>query len=132
MPAAQDGPWPLELRIAKSRAELVVTFDNGETARLPAEYLRVFTPSAERTGHGSRRVIGGKANVTIKDAAAVGRYAVRLTFSDGHNTGIYPLDRLAVLHRSLNDNWSKYLSELEALGLSREHPGSAAAPPAAR
>ncbi len=121
--------WPEELRVNPARDVLAVHYPGGAVERLPAEYLRVFTPSAERTGHGGRRtVIGGKKAVRIDAVAPVGRYAVRITFDDGHSTGIYPLTSLHTLAASRGENWGEYEAELAALGLSRERPGSAPAP----
>jgi len=121
--------WPDELRVNAARDMLAVSYPGGAADRLSAEYLRVFTPSAERTGHGGRRtVIGGKAAVKIVEVAPVGRYAVRITFDDGHATGIYPLTSLRTLADAQAANWAAYLAELAALGLSRERPGSAPAP----
>lgn len=120
--------WPTELRVPKERDSLLVTFDDGRQVSLGAEYLRVFTPSAERTGHGNRQVIGGKAAVRIKALAEVGRYAVRITFDDGHDSGIYPLATLEALANDFPANWERYERELAETGLSRERPGMAPAP----
>jgi DUF971 family protein len=84
-------PWPVELRLGKTGETLTVAFDDGETFDLTAEFLRVMTGSAEDRGHGSgpRPPIPGKAGVTITAIHPVGRYAVRLVFDDGHDTGLY-------------------------------------------
>jgi len=116
--------WPTELRLRKNRVALVVTFDNGETFDLPAEYLRVRSPSAEVQGHSpdERKTVAGKKNVTILEVQPVGNYAVRLVFDDLHSTGIYSWDYLRELGRNREDNWQDYLEELSAKGLSREPP----------
>ena len=122
-------PWPTELRVPQARDALRVTYDDGRELSLAAEYLRVFTPSAERVGHGgARQVIGGKAGVLIASLSPVGRYAVRIVFDDGHDTGIYPLASLAPLAEAYERNWSQYLGELGASGLDRHRPGTAPAP----
>ena len=84
-------PWPTEIRLSKDRRTLTVAFDNGESHALPAEYLRVFSPSAEVQGHSpeQRVTVGGKAAVEILKVEPVGNYAVRLNFDDLHNTGIF-------------------------------------------
>jgi DUF971 family protein len=114
--------WPTELRLRKNRVALAVTFDNGEGYELPAEYLRVRSPSAEVQGHSpdERKTVAGKKNVTILEVQPVGNYAVRLVFDDLHSTGIYSWDYLRELGRNREDNWQDYLDDLAAKGLSRE------------
>src|SRR3954462_4975592 len=84
-------PWPTEIRASKDRRTLAVAFDNGESHTLTAEYLRVFSPSAEVQGNSpeQRVTVGGKSDVEILKVEPVGNYAVRLGFDDMHNTGIY-------------------------------------------
>lgn len=115
-------PWPTELRVRDGGRVLVVAFDNGETYELDAEYLRVESPSAEVQGHSpdERKWVGGKKNVRIKDVEPVGRYAVKLVFDDGHETGIYPWEVLHHLGRFRDDIWPIYLTQLQAQGLKRE------------
>ncbi len=126
-------PWPNELRVPPARDALIVTYDDGATITLGAEYLRVFTPSAERVGHGgARQVIGGKAGVRIDALTPVGRYAVRIRFDDGHDTGIYPLTSLRGLSERYEAEWAGYLAELAATRLDRQRPGVAPAPPLRR
>jgi len=120
--------WPTEIRVPRERDAVKVTFADGSAASLPAEYLRVFTPSAERTGHGARNVIGGKRGVRIAAITPVGNYAVRIAFDDGHDTGIYPLASLRALADGAQENWRDYLDELARTGLSRDAPGVAPAP----
>lgn len=104
-------PWPTELRLDQSKTILNVTFDTGETFALPAEYLRVESPSAEVQGHSpqQKQVVTGKQHVKITAIDPVGNYAVRLTFDDGHNTGLYSWDWLHRLGREMKSNWRQYL-----------------------
>ena len=114
--------WPIELRLRKDRKTLTVTFDNGEQFALPAEYLRVLSPSAEVQGHGpaDRKTVGGKREVGIDRVEPVGNYAVRLVFDDGHATGIYSWAYLHELGRERETRWKAYLDELDAKGLGRD------------
>jgi DUF971 family protein len=114
-------PWPTELRLQKDRKVLAVTFDNGESFALPAEYLRVRSPSAEVQGHSpaERRVVAGKRDVQILELHAVGNYAVRLVFDDMHSTGIFTWDYLFELGGNREKYWRDYLDELEEKKLSR-------------
>jgi DUF971 family protein len=114
--------WPTEVRLRKDRAVLVITFDNGETAELTAEYLRVRSPSAEVQGHSpsERKTVAGKRNVKILEVHPVGNYAVRLVFDDMHSTGIFSWDYLLELSRNRETNWQEYLDDLAAKGLSRD------------
>ncbi len=120
--------WPTELRINAARDRLTLAWDDGATHAVAAELLRVTTPSAERTGHGRRVVIGGKAGVTIRTVTPVGRYAVRIGFSDGHDSGLFTFATLRAAGERGEAMWRDYLAELGALGLSRERPGTAPAP----
>jgi DUF971 family protein len=117
-------PWPTEIRLHKDRRTLSVTFDDGSTYPLPAEYLRVRSPSAEVQGHSpaERKVIGGKRDVAVLEVQPVGNYAVRLVFDDLHATGIYTWAYLAELGRNQDSYWRDYLAELAAKGLSRDPP----------
>ncbi len=114
-------PWPTELRLHKDRKILAVTFDNGGSFELPAEYLRVRSPSAEVQGHSpaERRVVGGKRDVQILELHPVGNYAVRLVFDDTHATGIFTWDYLLELGQNREKYWQDYLDELAANKLSR-------------
>lgn len=114
--------WPTELRLRKDKRHLAVAFDNGESYNLPAEYLRVSSPSAEVQGHSAaeRKLVAGKKNVTILEVQPVGNYAVRLLFDDTHSTGIFTWDYFAALGRDYAPNWQKYLDELAAKGLRRD------------
>jgi DUF971 family protein len=114
-------PWPTELRLRKDKKALVVSFDNGESFELAAEYLRVRSPSAEVQGHSpdERKTVSGKRNVAILEVNPIGNYAVRLVFDDMHSTGIYSWDYLHELGRDHDANWQDYLDELVGKGLSR-------------
>ena len=114
-------PWPTELRLRKDRKTLTVVFDDGARFDLPAEYLRVRSPSAEVQGHSpaERKTVAGKKNVAILEVNPVGNYAVRLVFDDLHSTGIYSWDYLFDLGRNQAANWQEYLDELTAKGLAR-------------
>jgi DUF971 family protein len=113
--------WPTELRLHKDRKTLTVTFDNGESFELVAEYLRVRSPSAEVQGHSpsERRTVAGKQDVRILELHPVGNYAVRLTFDDLHSTGIFSWDYLYELGRNREQYWRDYLAELADKNLSR-------------
>ncbi|MGB7257334.1 MAG: gamma-butyrobetaine hydroxylase-like domain-containing protein [Pseudolabrys sp.] len=123
MPAEQQ-PWPTELRLHKDRKTLTVSYDGGETFDLPAEYLRIKSPSAEVQGHSAeeRKTIPGKKNVAILEVLPVGNYAVRLVFDDMHSTGIFGWDYLRELGRKHAEYWQDYLDELAAKNMTREPP----------
>lgn len=89
--------WPVELVFQRDAKRLNVKFEDGGDVSIPFEKLRVESPSAEVQGHGNKRVVTGKANVGIVDAKPVGRYAVRIIFDDGHDTGIFSWDYLREL-----------------------------------
>jgi DUF971 family protein len=114
--------WPTEIRLQKDRTALAVTFDTGERFVLPAEYLRVRSPSAEVQGHSpqERKTVPGKKYVQILEVQPIGNYAVRLTFDDMHSTGIYSWEYFLELGRNQDAYWREYLDELAAQGLSRE------------
>lgn len=114
--------WPTELRLAKDRRSLRVSFDDGSTFDLPAEYLRVTSPSAEVQGHSpaERKTVAGKKDVEIIGVEPVGNYAVKLVFDDLHDTGIYGWTYLHELGAGYAEKWQAYLDELAAKGLSRE------------
>ena len=98
-----------------------IAFDDGRTFRLPYEYLRVFSPSAEVRGHGPGQEVlqFGKRDVEIRSLEPVGSYAVQPTFSDGHATGIYSWEYLYELGTWQDARWAAYLQHLEAAGKSR-------------
>ena len=120
---------PTELRVRRAEKTLDVTFDDGSLFSLPAEYLRVESPSAEVQGHGpgQRKVVFGRRHVGIIGVEPVGHYAVRLIFDDLHDSGIYSWEFLHQLGREYEFRWAADLDELAAKGLSRE-PRAAARP----
>ncbi len=115
-------PLVSELRLNPQKSELTVTFTDGTVGRLSAELLRVVSPSAEVQGHSpsERKLVPGKRDVTIKAIEPVGNYAVRLVFSDGHDTGLYSWLYLYEITRRKEDLWNGYLQELAAAGASRD------------
>jgi DUF971 family protein len=121
---SETGSWPTELRLHKDRRSLTVTFEDGQSFQLPAEYLRVRSPSAEVQGHSpdERKTVGGKREVAILEVLPVGNYAVRLVFDDMHSTGIYSWDYLHELGSTQAANWQDYLDEMVAKRLSRDPP----------
>ena len=114
---------PTAIRLHRRSRALEVEFADGVAARLSAELLRVHSPSAEVTGHsaGEGVLVTGKADVGIERIEPVGRYAVRLVFEDGHNTGLYTWPILHELCRDHEKKWQRYLERLEAAGASRQH-----------
>jgi len=123
LPPTPSAPhvWPTELRLRPDRRSLHVAFDSGEGFDLPAEYLRVRSPSAEVRGHSEaeRKTVAGQRNAAIRDLQTVGNYAVRIVFEDGHSTGLYTWGYLLELGRNHADYWQAYLEELAAKGLTR-------------
>lgn len=114
--------WPVELRVKRAEKVLEIEFDDGARFVLPAELLRVESPSAEVQGHGpgQKQIPPGKRNVALTGAEPVGNYAVRLLFDDGHSTGIYSWSYLRELGERREERWQAYLAALEAQGLSRD------------
>jgi DUF971 family protein len=105
----------------KSRV-LEIAFSDGRTFRLPYEFLRVYSPSAEVRGHGPGQEVlqTGKRNVEIRSLEPVGSYAVQPVFSDGHSTGIFSWDYLYELGETQEALWAQYLEKLKAAGAARE------------
>ena len=114
--------WPIELRVDASRSALTISFDSGERFALPAEYLRVESPSAEVQGHSAaqKQIVTRKRRVRIVSVEPVGNYAARIIFDDGHDTGLYSWDYLFELGREQNTKWTAYLSALRKIGGKRE------------
>jgi len=125
--SGENSDWPKELRLKHSGGLLAVAFESGRSFELSAEYLRVMSPSAEVRGHSpqERKTVGGKHQVTITGIEPVGTYAVRLSFADGHATGIYTWAYLFELGAEFETKWAAYLAELGAKGLNRDRPGEA-------
>jgi DUF971 family protein len=116
-----DRPWPSELRLHDKGATLTVSFDNGDRFDFSAEFLRVESPSAEVKGHGPGQevTVAGKSHVRILSLDQVGNYAVKITFSDGHATGLYAWDYLHKIGTEHDALWAAYLHKLEAQGKTR-------------
>ena len=117
-------PTPVEIRLRKAERVLELVFDDGSRFSLPAEYLRVESPSAEVQGHGpgQRQIVPGRRHVGIMNIEPVGNYAIRLIFDDLHDTGIYSWEYLHELGVQQEERWAAYLDAVAAKGLSRE-PG---------
>jgi len=123
---ASDSPQPTEIKLHQKSRVLEIAFDDGKSFRLPYEFLRVHSPSAEVRGHGPGQEVlqVGKKEVDIARVEPVGSYAIQLCFSDGHETGIYSWDFLYQLGEEQDPMWRHYLERMEQAGASRG-PGSA-------
>ena len=117
-----SGPRPTGITLHQASHVLEVAFDSGEVFRLPAEYLRVNSPSAEVQGHGpgQKVLVSGKRDVNIAAIEPIGHYAVLLRFTDGHDTGIYSWTTLHELGRTQAEEWERYLAALAAAGVGRD------------
>ena len=118
----RETPIPSEIKLHQKSRVLEIAYANGERFMLDCEYLRVYTPSAEARGHGAGQetLQTGKRNVNIEGVEAVGTYAVRLIFSDGHDSGLYSWDLLHNLGKHHDELWAAYLEQIEAQGASRD------------
>ena len=128
---AASKPKPTEITLHQVSKRLDVAFDDGQRFELPLEYLRVFSPSAEVRGHGPGQEVlqTGKRDVEVKAVEPVGMYAVKLVFSDGHDTGIYSWEYLYDLGMKQTPNWKSYLARLEQAGASRDIAAPDPSPP---
>jgi DUF971 family protein len=115
-------PSPTEIRLHQKSRILEIAFADGKTFRLPCEFLRVYSPSAEVRGHGPGQEVlqSGKRDVEITRIEPVGQYAVQLHFSDGHATGIYSWDLLYDYGVNQDGMWRQYLKRMEDAGASRD------------
>ncbi len=115
-------PRPLEIRYEAAAKNLIADFDDGVTFTYPAELLRIESPSAEVQGHsaGQKQIVSGRSHVGIMKVEPVGNYAVRIPFDDLHDTGIFTWRHLYDLGERQDEIWHIYLTELRALGLSRD------------
>ena len=113
---------PTAITLHQKSRVMEIAFSDGRSFRLPYEFLRVYSPSAEVRGHGPGQEVlqVGKRNVEIRNLEPVGSYAVQPQFSDGHNTGIYSWDYLYELGENQDQLWSQYLEKLKAANASRE------------
>jgi DUF971 family protein len=114
--------WPVEIRVKSAEKRLEIDFDDGKNFALPAELLRVESPSAEVQGHGpgGKTLVPGKRNVGIAGVDAVGNYAIRIRFDDGHDTGIFSWTYLREMGERQDEMWNAYLAALAQRGLSRD------------
>jgi DUF971 family protein len=119
---SRDTPSPTAITLHKKSQVLEVGFDDGNSFKLPAEFLRVWSPSAEVRGHGKGQEVlqSGKRNVQIIALESVGNYAVKPVFSDGHDSGLYSWDVLHYLGSNQDALWAEYLARLEAAGANRD------------
>lgn len=124
---SKDVPQPTEIKLHQISRILEITFADGSTFKLPCEFLRVYSPSAEVRGHGPGQEVlqAGKKDVQILRIEPVGSYAVQFSFSDGHDTGIYSWDLLYDYGRRQEEMWRNYLKRMEAAGASRDPTGKA-------
>jgi DUF971 family protein len=125
---------PTEIRLKRAEKRLEVAFDDGARFALPAEYLRVESPSAEVQGHGpgQKVIVAGRRHVGILRVEPVGHYAIRIVFDDLHDSGIFSWDYLRRLGEEQDERWAAYEAELAARGMSREPParkGTTGTPP---
>ena len=117
-----DDPFPTEIKLHQASRVLEIAFSDGKRFRLPYEFLRVYSPSAEVRGHGPGQEVlqVGKKNIEITAIEPVGSYAVQPVFSDGHDTGIYSWDYFYNLGLNQDEMWRTYLRRIEEAGASRE------------
>lgn len=115
-------PRPIDIRLHQASRLLEIKFDNNMECMLSCEFLRVYSPSAEVRGHGHGQEVlqTGKEDVNITGIEPIGNYAVKLVFSDGHDTGLYSWDYLYELAGNYEALWMDYLSKLEAAGVERK------------
>jgi DUF971 family protein len=118
-------PMPSEIKLHQKSRVLEIAFSDGRRFELPCEFLRVYSPSAEVRGHGPGQEVlqVGKKNVEITDIQPVGSYAVKLVFSDGHDSGLYSWDYLHDLGVNQEALWKQYLERMSVAGANRE-PGT--------
>jgi len=115
-------PKPTEITLHQASRRLEVGYEDGRRFEMPLEYLRVFSPSAEVRGHGPGQEVlqVGKREVGVTAIEEVGHYAIKLVFSDGHDTGIYSWDYLYELGERQESNWKSYLARLDQAGKGRD------------
>jgi len=126
----RDDPTPTEILLHQKSRVLEIAFSDGKRFRLPCEFLRVYSPSAEVRGHGPGQEVlqVGKRDVEITELEPVGLYAVRPKFSDGHDTGIYSWDYLFALGVNQDGMWRRNLQRIAEAGASREPQPSTPSP----
>ncbi len=111
---------PTRIKLNKSSKTLELGYADGQQFSLPAEFLRVHSPSAEVQGHGNPVLQYGKINVALTHIQPAGNYALKMTFDDGHDSGIFTWDYLYRLGSQQSEIWQDYLSQLSAAGQSRD------------
>lgn len=118
----RDTPIPSEIKLHKKSRRLELIYADGTSYPLDFEFLRVYTPSAEARGHGpgQETLQTGKRGIDIERVEPVGTYALRLVFSDGHDSGLYSWDLLDNLGKHHDELWQEYLRQIEKQGLSRD------------
>jgi len=118
---------PTEIRLRRQSRRLELTYDDGASFSLPAEYLRVHSPSAEVRGHGPGQEVlqVGKENIGMRTIEPIGQYAIKIVFDDGHDTGLYSWDYLYELGAHQEERWQRYLDRLAAAGHPRARGDSA-------
>ena len=121
-PTSPDHRFPVSLTVHQQSRALEIEFDDGNTFRIPFELMRVYSPSAEVQGHGpgQETLQTGKRDVVITDIDPVGHYAVKPTFSDGHDTGLFTWDYLYRLGSKQDELFAQYLERLAAAALDRD------------
>lgn len=124
---------PTEIKVRKAEKRLDVTFEDGNTFAIPAELLRVESPSAEVQGHspGEKKLVSGRSHVGIIAVEPVGNYAIRIVFDDLHDSGLYTWDYLYWLGANQDQIWREYEAALAQAGLSRHPNATAESAPAA-
>ena len=118
----KDTPYPTEIKLHQKSRILDIAFSDGKTFQFPCEFLRVYSPSAEVSGHGPGQEVlqTGKKMVSIIKIEPVGNYAIQLNFTDGHNTGLYSWDLLYNFGLNQDKMWQRYLQRMDEAGASRE------------
>lgn len=117
-----SSPRPTDIKLHQASRLLEISFDDGKHAKLSCEFLRVYSPSAEVRGHGAGQEVLqiGKEDVNITGIEPIGNYAVKLTFSDGHDTGLYSWDYLYDIAKNYEALWLEYLGRLAMAGITRK------------
>lgn len=118
----KNTPHPIEIKLHQKSRILDIAFSDGKTFQFPCEFLRVYSPSAEVSGHGPGQEVlqTGKKMINIRKIEPIGNYAIQLSFTDGHNTGLYSWDLLYDYGLNQDKMWQRYLQRMEEAGASRE------------
>ena len=118
---SQQSPHPIDIRLHQASRLLEIKFDNNTECKLSTEFLRVYSPSAEVRGHGAGQetLQIGKEDVNISAIEPVGNYAIKLVFTDGHDTGLYSWDYLYEMAKNYEAMWQDYITKLEMAGHKR-------------